>query len=63
MTQIPIKLIAQLYSVRTTKDGGSKVTFEVGYDSINAILELQKLNATGEINLAIAIIPYDDKQL
>ena len=55
----PIKIIAQLNSVRTTNDGGGRLVLEFGRDSLEGILELQRLNASNQISLAIAIIPYD----
>lgn len=55
----PIKLIVQLDSVRTTKDGGSKIVFECGADALEEIHRLQVLNGTGEINLAVVIVPFD----
>lgn len=57
----PIQFTAQLYSVRTTKDGGGRLTFEFGADAISAIQEIMTLNSRGEVNFAIACVEYGEK--
>lgn len=57
----PVKIIAQLHSVRTTSDGGGKITLEFGYDSLEGVLELQRLNSQGQTSLALAIVPFDNQ--
>lgn len=53
-----IKFTAQLDKIVSTKDGGTKITLDCGYDAIEAIQELQRLNGVGGINLAVAIAPF-----
>lgn len=55
-----IKLIGQLYEVRSRRDGGSRVVIDVGNESIEGILELQKMNGLGDTSLAIALTPFND---
>jgi hypothetical protein len=54
----PLQIIAQLYEVKTKRDGGGRLVLDFGVDSLPDILELQKMNASGDVNLAIAIVPY-----
>lgn len=54
----PIQITAQLYEVKTKRDGGGRLVLDFGVDSLQDILELQRLNAQGDVNLAIAIVPY-----
>lgn len=54
-----INLIVQLERVTTTKDGGSKILFVCGAESLPAIQKIQMLNAKGDVSLAIACVPYD----
>lgn len=54
-----IKLTGQLFKVTTTKDGGSRIIIDCGYDSLGAVQELIKLNGNGDINLAIVVCPYE----
>lgn len=56
----PIQFVAQLNSIKTSKDGGGKIILEFGFDSMEAVLELQRLNGEGEINLAIAVVPFEE---
>lgn len=53
-----IKFTAQLDKIVSTKDGGTKITLDCGYDAIEAIQELQRLNGVGGINLAVAIATF-----
>ncbi len=55
-----IKFTAQLDRVTSTKDGGSKITFTCGYESIEAIQKIVRLNAIGDTSMAIAIVSYDN---
>jgi hypothetical protein len=55
----PVKLIVQLDTIRTTKDGGGKITFEFGADALEEIHKLQILNGSGDTNLALAIVPME----
>lgn len=52
-----IRLTAQLERVVTTKDGGGKITFEFGADSLEAIKQIMTAHGTGEVNFAIALVP------
>lgn len=56
----PIKLIAQLKEIKHTKDGGIRIILDCGADSLIDVQKLEKLNSTGDINLAIAIVPYEE---
>lgn len=56
--QEPIKMIVQLYKVSTTKDGGSRIVLDCGAESLSAIQKIQRLNAAGDVSLAIAVVPY-----
>lgn len=53
-----INLVVQLFRVTTSKDGGTRIQFDCGAESLEAIQKIQTLNAHGEINLALAIVPY-----
>lgn len=56
-----INFIGVLYSIRTVRDGGTRLTIDVGADGLGAIMDLQRANATGDICLAIAISPFENK--
>lgn len=56
----PIKLIVQLDSIRSTRDGGGKLTLEFGADSLQEIHRLQLLNGSGDTSLAVVIVPYTE---
>jgi hypothetical protein len=58
----PIQFAAVLYDVRTKRDGGGRIQLDFGVDALPAILELQKLNAAGDISLALAVVPYRNQQ-
>lgn len=53
-----IDFVCQLYSVKTTRDGGSRITLDCGAESLRAIQRIQTLNSKGDISLAIACVPY-----
>jgi hypothetical protein len=53
-----IEFCGVLYDVRTKRDGGGRIQIDFGADSLLAVVELQKLNAMGDINLGIAIVPF-----
>lgn len=59
MDKKPIKLIAELYSVTTTRDGGSKVIFLCGTDSLSAIQAIQNCNAEGDTMFALVAVPFE----
>lgn len=54
----PVKFVAQFYSVRSTRDGGGRLTLEFGAESLDAIHAIQKLS--GNVNLALAVVVYSD---
>lgn len=54
-----IKLIVQLFRVTTNRDGGTRIQFDCGAESLEAIQRIQTLNSQGDVNLALAIVPYD----
>ena len=56
----PIKICAQLYRVTTEKDGGSKIVLECGSESLTSVQKLLALNGSGNVNLAVAIVPFLD---
>ena len=58
----PIQFAAVLYDVRTKRDGGGRIQLDFGVDALPAILELQKLNAAGDISLALAVVPSRNPQ-
>lgn len=59
MDKKPIKLVAVLERVSTSRDGGTKITLVCGADSLSAIQELQTLNAEADVCLALAIVPFE----
>lgn len=54
----PIILIAQLYKVSTTKDGGSRIVLDCGSESLNAVQKIQRINADGDVSLTWAVMKY-----
>jgi hypothetical protein len=56
-----IKFIAGLHEVKTMKDGGGRIVFEFGNDSIDAIVQLQKTHSSGELLYALALVPVNQK--
>lgn len=52
-----ITFTAQLYDIKTRRDGGGRVQLEFGADAMHAIVKLMALNASGDTNLGIAIVP------
>jgi hypothetical protein len=54
-----IKLVVQLNRVNTTKDGGTRLWFDCGAESLEAVQRIQTLNAKGDISLALAIVPFE----
>jgi len=57
-----IQFTAQLYDIKTRRDGGGRVQLEFGADAMHAIVKLMALNASGDTNLAIALVPYRNDQ-
>lgn len=55
-----IKMTGILVEVKSRRDAGTRIIIDVGSDSIEGILELQKLNSSGDIAFAIAITPFGD---
>lgn len=53
----PIQFYAQLFDIKTRRDGGGRVQLEFGADAMHAIVKLMALNASGDTNLALAIVP------
>ena len=52
-------LVLQFDSMRFTKDGGGKITFEFGSERIKEIQKIQDWTSHGEMNLAVAIKPLE----
>jgi hypothetical protein len=58
----PVKLTLQLNNVKTAKDGGGRITFDFGLDSLNEIHRLQKINGAGELNFMVVLVPVSQSQ-
>ncbi len=54
------QLIAQFDSCRLLKDGGGKITFEFGSESLEAIQAIQTWHNQSPRNFAIAVKPLDE---
>lgn len=52
-----ITFTAQLFDIKTRRDGGGRVQLEFGADAMHAIVKLMALNASGDTNLGIAVVP------
>lgn len=59
MSQVA-KIIAQLDNFRTTKDGGGKITFEFGLDSMTEIKKILDWSVVNEQSFILAVAPYRD---
>jgi hypothetical protein len=53
----PIQLVAQLYDIKTKRDGGSRLTLDTGLESLEGIQNLLGFMAHGEMNLHVVIVP------
>lgn len=51
------KLTCQLFRVTTNKDGGGRVQFDFGLESLEDIQKIQQWNGQGERNFTIAVVP------
>lgn len=58
-SDLTANITAQLYSVTTKKDGGGRIQFEFGMESLNAIHRIQKWNAQGGMNFTVVCVPTD----
>lgn len=58
-----INLIAQIDTIRTTKDGGYKITLECGQESLKAITDLMNIQAKGDQSIQVSIIPYNANEV
>lgn len=56
----PIKMIVQLYEVKSRKDGGGRLVLEFGAESMAAATDLMKINANQESLFALALMPVVD---
>jgi hypothetical protein len=56
----PVKLVLQLNNVKTHKDGGGRITFDFGLESLNEIHRLQKINGRGEQNFMVVVVPHNE---
>ena len=52
-----ITLTVQLLDIKTRRDGGGRVQFEYGAESMQAIADLMGLNASGDTVLGMALVP------
>lgn len=59
--ELVAQVTAQLYSVTTKKDGGGRISFDFGLESLKGIHKIQEWNAQGGMNFALAIVPYQEK--
>lgn len=57
----PIKIIAQLDKIISTRDGGNKITFECGLESLEGVQQIQNLLAHGEISLCLMVYEFGDE--
>lgn len=57
----PIQIVCQIDRITMLRDGGGKLTVEFGKESIEAINELSRLNAQGDLNLAAAFVPFTEQ--
>ena len=53
-------IVGQFDSCRITKDGGGKITFEFGAESLDAIQQVQSWYVENPTNFAIAIKPLQE---
>lgn len=53
-------IIGQFFSCTLSKDGGGKITFEFGADSLAAIQQIQTWHNEQPSNFAIAIKPLEN---
>jgi hypothetical protein len=54
------QLIVQFFSCNLSKDGGGKITFEFGSDSLEAIQTIQTWHNQRPMNFALAIKPLEE---
>lgn len=54
------QLVVQFFSCNLSKDGGGKITFEFGSDSLEAIQRIQTWHNLRPQNFALAIKPLDN---
>ena len=48
----------QLYDIRTKRDGGGRLQLDFNGDCLIPIQQLQQCQINGDVNLAIAIVPF-----
>lgn len=60
--RVLIQMTAQLYDVRTRKDGGGRIQLDFGADSIEAVMAIQRLNSIGDTSFAIALVPIHQNE-
>jgi len=54
------QLVVQFFSCNLSKDGGGKITFEFGAESLEAIQSIQTWHNDKPRNFAIAVKPLDE---
>jgi len=57
------QVVGQLYQVKTNKDGGGRIQFDFGYESLKEIQKIQELNGKGEQNFILVIAPYRPEEI
>ncbi len=55
------KIVVQLNSIKTLKDGGGKIVFEFGNESLEEIQKLQTLAGDGDINFVAVLVPFKNE--
>lgn len=53
------KLELQFDTMRTTKDGGGKITFEFSQDQMQEIQKVLRWNGIGEVNFVVVVTPLN----
>jgi hypothetical protein len=59
----PIKFFAQLYKAEIRVDGSARLTFELGAEATEEILEMLRFKAAGRDGFAFAAVPFKEGAL
>ena len=52
--------VVQLFKITTDKQGGGRIQFDFGAESLDEIQKIQKANGRGGMNFALAVVPYKE---
>jgi hypothetical protein len=55
-----VKFTGQLYDIRMKRHGGGRVTIDFGGDAFEEMLEVQRFFKDNNINIAMALVPYQE---